>query len=70
MANGTSCLALCPRVLIPYLLSEGGNVRHDLATLLRILGSRLVGYAVVGMLAILRKRRSASGGCVAAEAQT
>lgn len=51
LANGTSCLALCAPVLVPFLLSEGEDVRHNLATLLQFLGGRLLGYLLFGVLA-------------------
>lgn len=51
VANGTSCLALCAPVLIPFLLSEGDNVGHNLATLCKFLGGRLLGYLLFGLLA-------------------
>lgn len=51
LANGTSCLALCAPVLIPFLLNEGNNVRQNLATLCKFLGGRLGGYLLFGLLA-------------------
>jgi sulfite exporter TauE/SafE len=51
LANGTSCLALCAPVLIPFLLSEGDDVRHNLMTLLKFLAGRLGGYLLFGLLA-------------------
>lgn len=51
LANGTSCLAVCGPVLIPFLLSEGGTVRQNLATLLKFLGGRLGGYLLFSLLA-------------------
>jgi len=51
LANGTSCLALCAPVLIPFLLSEGKGVRQNLATLVKFLGGRLLGYLLFGLLA-------------------
>lgn len=51
LANGTSCLALCAPVLIPFLLSEGNNVRQNLVILLKFLGGRLGGYLLFGLLA-------------------
>jgi len=51
LANGTSCLALCAPVLIPFLLSEGKDVRHNLATMGKFLGGRLLGYLLFGLLA-------------------
>jgi sulfite exporter TauE/SafE len=51
LANGTSCLALCAPILIPFLLSEGNNVGQNLATLLKFLGGRLGGYLLFAVLA-------------------
>lgn len=51
LANGTSCLALCAPVLIPFLLSEGKGVGHNLLTLVKFLGGRLLGYALFGVAA-------------------
>jgi sulfite exporter TauE/SafE len=51
LANGSSCLALCAPVLIPFLLSEGKDVRQNLATLVKFLGGRLGGYLLFGLLA-------------------
>ena len=51
LANGTSCLALCAPVLIPFLLSEGEDIRHNLAALLKFLAGRLGGYLLFGLLA-------------------
>jgi hypothetical protein len=51
LANGTSCLALCAPILIPFLLSEGNNVGQNLATLLKFLGGRLGGYLLFALLA-------------------
>lgn len=51
LANGTSCLALCAPVLVPFLLSEGDNVRRNLATLFKFLAGRLGGYLLFGLLA-------------------
>jgi sulfite exporter TauE/SafE len=51
LANGTSCLALCVPVLIPFFLSEGESVRRNLSTLLKFLGGRLGGYLLFGVLA-------------------
>lgn len=51
LANGTSCLALCAPVLIPFLLSKGDTVGHNLVTMLKFLGGRLLGYLLFGLLA-------------------
>ena len=41
LANGTTCLAFCAPVLVPFLLEEGKNVRQNLMTLFKFLGGRL-----------------------------
>lgn len=51
LANGTSCLALCAPVLIPFLLSTGNNVPKNVAVLLQFLGGRLFGYLLFALLA-------------------
>jgi len=51
LANGTTCLALCVPVLVPFLLQEGRNVRQNLVTLVKFLGGRLGGYVVFGLVA-------------------
>jgi len=51
LANGTTCLAFCAPVLVPFLLEEGKNVRQNLATLFKFLGGRLGGYTLFGLLA-------------------
>lgn len=51
LANGTTCLAYCIPVLVPFLLQEGRNVRQNLGTMGKFLGGRLGGYVVFGLLA-------------------
>jgi sulfite exporter TauE/SafE len=51
LANGTTCLAFCAPVLIPFLLNEGNNIPQNLVTLLKFLGGRLWGYLLFGLLA-------------------
>jgi sulfite exporter TauE/SafE len=51
LANGTTCLAFCAPVLIPFLLSEGNDIPQNLVTLFMFLGGRLVGYLLFGLLA-------------------
>ena len=51
LANGTTCLAYCIPVLVPFLLQEGRNVRQNLGTMWKFLGGRLGGYVVFGLLA-------------------
>jgi len=51
LANGTSCLAFCVPVLIPFLLNEGNGIPHNVVTLLKFLGGRLGGYLLFGLLA-------------------
>lgn len=40
LANGTTCLAFCAPVLVPFLLERGETVRQNLLTLLKFLGGR------------------------------
>jgi sulfite exporter TauE/SafE len=51
LANGTSCLAFCIPVLVPFLLHQGKNVRQNIVTLLVFLGGRLGGYILFALLA-------------------
>jgi sulfite exporter TauE/SafE len=51
LANGTTCLAYCIPVLVPFLLQEGRNVRQNLAMLFKFLGGRLGGYVIFGLVA-------------------
>jgi sulfite exporter TauE/SafE len=51
LANGTTCLAFCAPVLVPYLLQQGAGVGHSLLTLLQFLAGRLGGYLLFGLLA-------------------
>lgn len=51
LANGTSCLALCAPVLVPFLLNESGDISKNMVTLLKFLGGRLMGYLIFGLLA-------------------
>lgn len=51
LTNGTTCLAFCAPVLVPFLLGEGKNVRQNVGTLLQFLAGRLGGYLIFGLLA-------------------
>ena len=51
LVNGTTCLAFCAPVLIPFLLNEGNDIPQNLVTLLKFLGGRLGGYLLFGLLA-------------------
>jgi sulfite exporter TauE/SafE len=51
LANGTTCLAFCAPVLVPYLLHEGTGIARSLLILLQFLIGRLGGYALFGLLA-------------------
>jgi sulfite exporter TauE/SafE len=51
LANGTTCLAVCAPVLVPFLMHEGASIRQNLGTLLKFLGGRLGGYVLFGLLA-------------------
>jgi sulfite exporter TauE/SafE len=51
LANGTTCLASCAPVLVPFFLEKGEDVRQNLVMLLTFLGGRLGGYMLLGLLA-------------------
>lgn len=51
LSNGTTCLAFCAPVLVPFLMHEGEGIRRSLAMLLMFLGGRLAGYMLFGVLA-------------------
>jgi hypothetical protein len=51
LANGTTCLAYCAPVLIPFFLGEGKRTRQNLSLLGRFLGGRLAGYLLFAVLA-------------------
>jgi sulfite exporter TauE/SafE len=51
LANGTTCLAVCAPVLVPYLMGEAKTGVADVAVLLTFLGGRLAGYLAFAVLA-------------------
>jgi len=51
LASGTTCLAYCAPVLVPFLLGEGQQVRQNWAALGKFLGGRLGGYLLFGLIA-------------------
>jgi sulfite exporter TauE/SafE len=51
LANGTSCIAVCAPVLIPYLVAEGRPVLWGFPLLWRFLAGRLLGYLLFGIAA-------------------
>jgi sulfite exporter TauE/SafE len=51
LASGTTCLAYCAPVLVPFLLGEGQRVRQNWAVLGKFLGGRLSGYLLFGLIA-------------------
>jgi len=51
LANGTTCLAFCAPVLVPFLMHEGTSIHQSLVALLKFLGGRLAGYMLFGLLA-------------------
>jgi sulfite exporter TauE/SafE len=51
LANGTSCLAYCAPVFLPFLLSEGMTVRRNVPLLVQFLAGRLAGYLLFGLIA-------------------
>lgn len=62
LANGTTCLAYCVPVLIPFLLGEGRRTRQNWMLLAKFLGGRLVGYLLFGLLAFLAGQLLLSAG--------
>jgi sulfite exporter TauE/SafE len=51
LANGTSCLAFCAPVLVPYLLAEGDGARRAASLLGRFMVGRAIGYVAFGVVA-------------------
>lgn len=51
LASGTSCLAFCAPVLVPYLVAEGRSSRAGFPLLGRFLAGRLLGYLSFGLAA-------------------
>jgi sulfite exporter TauE/SafE len=51
LANGTSCLAFCAPIFLPFLLGEGRTVRRNIPLLLQFLAGRLGGYLLFGIAA-------------------
>jgi sulfite exporter TauE/SafE len=51
LASGTTCLAYCAPVLLPFLLGEGQRVRQNWVILGKFLGGRLGGYLLFGLIA-------------------
>jgi sulfite exporter TauE/SafE len=51
IATGTSCLAYCAPVFLPYLLGEGRTVRGNFGLLIQFLAGRLGGYLLFGIAA-------------------
>jgi len=53
LSTGTSCLVFCGPVILPYMLGEGISIKRSLADILVFLGSRLIVYILLGLLAAL-----------------
>jgi sulfite exporter TauE/SafE len=53
LASGTTCVAYCAPVLVPFLLGEGLKIRGSLLELAKFLLGRAVGYLAFGFLAWL-----------------
>ena len=51
LASGTVCVAYCAPILVPYLLSRGGNILNNLLTILYFMAGRLAGYLMFAVLA-------------------
>lgn len=70
IANGTTCLAVCAPVLVPYLMGEARAAAADFRVLLVFLGGRLAGYLSFALLAwavgALAQPRAASFGLLIA----
>lgn len=48
LGSGTACMAYCYPVLLPYIVSEGKNLRRGYGGLALFLAGRLIGYIAVG----------------------
>lgn len=53
LSNGTTCLAHCAPVIVPYFLGEGNTTRRNIFSLSGFLSGRLVGYLFFGVIAWL-----------------
>lgn len=53
LANGTTCLAYCAPVLIPFLLGKGQRTHKNWVLLVQFLSGRLAGYLLFGVMAWL-----------------
>ncbi len=51
LSSGAVCAAYCGPILVPYLLSRGGNILSNLLTILYFMGGRLAGYLLFAVLA-------------------
>lgn len=48
LGSGTACMAYCYPVLLPYILSEGKDLRLGYGRLVLFLAGRLIGYIAIG----------------------
>jgi sulfite exporter TauE/SafE len=53
LSTGTSCLIFCGPVILPYMLGEGISLKRSLVDILIFLGSRLIVYILLGLIAAL-----------------
>jgi len=51
LGSGTACMAYCYPVLLPYMLSEGKDLRQGYGRLALFLTGRLIGYIAIGAVA-------------------
>jgi sulfite exporter TauE/SafE len=51
LANGTSCVAFCAPIFLPFILGEGRTVRRNFPLLIQFLAGRLGGYLLFGVAA-------------------
>ncbi len=56
LASGTTCLAYCAPVLIPFFLGEGKHTHQNWWLLVKFLTGRLAGYLLFGLAAWLAYR--------------
>ena len=51
LSNGTTCLAHCAPVIVPYFLGEGENTKRNVVSLSGFLSGRLIGYLLFAVAA-------------------
>lgn len=51
LSSGTTCLAHCAPVIVPYFLGEGKNTRRNIVRLSGFLSGRMIGYLLFAVVA-------------------